>query len=376
MKRIAILVTAVVLFAVLSVSVSAQSAQELYEQQLEASGAGDLYDQLPQETKALLQRIGVDGLSLDAAVEMTPQTVLSALGDLLREESAAPFTSATLLIGTVLLLGFFEALQPSNGERSALFRAVCVLAAVAPILVPLWQTLQRTSAAAESTSVFLLSFAPVYAAVLAAGGGAASALTYQTVMLAAAQGIGVLVGQVIVPLCFVTLAFGVTGAMDPAHRQAGVGVMVGKVNTWILTVAMMIFVAMLSFQSVLAAGTDTVGGRMLRFSVAGFVPIVGGSLSEALYTVQGCLSTLRGTVGAFGVLCTVCMVLPTLAECVMWDLMLFLVKITAELFSFQTIAGVAGVLKTVMKTLIAVLSSSGLLLIISLTLVTMGVGTR
>ncbi len=376
MKRIAIAVTALILLVLLSGSVSAQSAQELYEQQLEASGAGELYSLLPDETQALLRRIGVDGLSVDAALSMTPQTVLSTLHDLFREESTAPFTAATLLLGVLLLLGFFEALQPASGERSAMFRAVCVLAAVTPLLIPLWQTMQRTLAATDSASVFLLSFAPVYAAMLVASGGTVTALSFQTVMLAAAQGIGMLVGQVIVPLCFVSLAFGVTGAMDPAHRLTGIGTMVSKINTWMMTVSLMIFVALLSFQSILAAGADTVGGRMLRFSVAGFVPIVGGSLSEALYTVQGCLSALRGTVGGFGVLCTVCIVLPTLLECVLWDILLFLVKITAELFSFQSIAAVAGVLKGVMKTLIAVLSSTGLLLIISLTLVTMGVGAR
>ena len=376
MKPMAVLIAVALLLALLTVSVGALSPQELYEQQLEASGAGELYDVLPEETQALLRRIGVDEFSMAAALEMTPQTVLSTLRDLVREESTAPFTSATVLLGVLLCLGFFEALQPAGGDSSGVFRCVCVLAAITPLLVPLWQTMQRTLAAAESASVFLLSFAPVYAAMLLASGGTATALTFQTLMLTTAEGIGVLAVQVIVPLCFVSLAFGVAGAMDPAHRLTGIGSMVSKINTWMLTVSLMIFVALLSFQSILAAGADTVGGRMLRFSVAGFVPIVGGSLSEALYTVQGCLSALRGTVGGFGVLCAVCIVLPTLLECVVWDVLLFLVKITAELFSFQSIAAVAGMLKGVMKTLIAVLSSAGLLLVISLTLVTMGVGVR
>ncbi len=374
MRWLAFVAAVGVLLGLLTFSASAQTADELLGKQLEASGAGDLFDALPDETRALLERLGVDELSLSSALAMKPQTVFSSLRDVIREESATPFSSALFLLGTLLLLGFFAALQPMNGERSALFRAICVLAAVTPLLVPLWQTTQRVLAAADSASVFSLSFAPVYAAMLVAEGSAATALSYQTFMIAAAEGIGVLVSQVIVPLSFVSLALGVTGAIDPAHRLAGVGTMVSKVNTWMLTVALMIFVAMLSFQSLLATGADTVGGRMLRFSVAGFVPIVGGSLSEALYTVRGCLSTLRGTVGGFGILCTLLIVLPTLIECVVWDILLFLVKVTAELFSFQAIARVAVIVKGVIKTWVAVLASTGLLMIISLTLVTMGVG--
>ena len=278
------------------------------------------------------------------------------------------------MLGTLLVLGFFSALHPDGTERSTVFRTVCMLAAVTPLLAPLWQTVQRAGEAAQSASVFSLSFAPVYAATLLAQGFTASAASYQTAMVTAAEGIGVLTGQVIVPLAAVSLALGVGGAVDSAHRIGEIGGMVGKTNTWLLTVAMTVFVALLSFQSVLSAGADTVGGRMLRFSVAGFVPIVGGSLSEALYTVQGCLSTLRGTVGGFGVLCTALIVLPTLLECVIWDLLLFFVKTVAELFSFSAIAAVASTAKLVMKTLIASLASSALLMIISVTLVTLGAG--
>ncbi|MBE6762921.1 MAG: hypothetical protein E7553_00995 [Ruminococcaceae bacterium] len=375
MKRcVRVVMTALLLMLVMSLSTAAMTVEEQMEQQLEASGAYDLLEELPGETRALLERLGVDRLSFDAAMAMQPQTVLSALGDLVRQESRAPLTAVMVLPGTVLLLGFFSSFHPLGGERSSIVRSVSVLAAVTPLLVPLWQTMQRTAAAADSASVFSLSFAPVYAGMLLASGHAATALSYQTVMVAAAQGIGVLISRVIVPLSFVTLAFGVTGAIDPARRLSGVGAAVGKINTWMLTVSLMLFVAMLSFQSILSAGADSVGGRMLRFSVAGFVPIVGGSLSEALYTVQGCLSSLRGTVGCFGVVSTVLIVLPTLIECVVWDMLLFAVKVTAELFSFGEIAGAADVLKGVMKTAIAVLASVGLLMIISLTLVTMGTG--
>ncbi len=374
MKSLQCVLMVCLLFLMTVISASAQTPQEMLDEQLKAGGASELWDVLPDETKTLMQTIGIDGLSLEAMQSLQPQTVLSTLWDCLSPRATAPFSAALLLLGTVLLLGFFSALQPSGGERSVLFQTICVLAAVVPLLAPLWQTLQRAAAAADSASVFSLGFAPVYAATLAAQGSAVSALTYQTVMIAAAEGISLLVSMVIVPLASVSLALGIAGAIDPVHRIGQVGVMVGKTNTWLLTGALTVFVAMLSFQSILAAGADTVGGRMLRFSVAGFVPIVGGSLAEALYTVQGCLSALRGTIGGFGVLCTALIVLPTLFECVVWDLLLFFVKTVSDLFGFSSVAGVASIAKSVMKTLIAVLASLAMLMIISLTLVTMGAG--
>lgn len=375
MKRILKIAAAMIALSLLLMPcVLAQDAEDVLEEQLEASGASVLFDDLPRETQALMERLGIGEWTLEAFTSLQPQTTLSTLWDLLSDASSLPSSSALMMLATLLLLAFFEALHPNGTKQQVLFRAVCMLAAVTPLLGPLWQTVQRVSEAVESASVFSLSFAPIYAASLFAQGSTAAATSYQTLMIAAAQGITLLVGQVMLPLAAVTLALGVAGAMDSEHRLGKVGGMVGKTNTWLLTLAMTVFVALLSFQSVLSASADTVGGRMLRFSVAGFVPIVGGSLSEALYTVQGCLSTLRGTIGGFGVVSSALIVLPSLLECVVWDVVLFFVKTTAELFGFDAIASVAEAAKSVIKTLIAVLASSALLMVISVTLVTLGAG--
>ena len=153
-----------------------------------------------------------------------------------------------------------------------------------------------------------------------------------------------------------------------------IGGMVGKAAAWLLGISLTVFVAVLSFQSILSACADSVGGRMLRFSVSGFVPIVGGSLSEALYTVKGCLTMLRGSAGACGVLCAAAIVLPTLVQCVLWNVLLFPVKLTAELFGLSAVASVTEVVRSAVKTGIAVLCSSLLLMIISLTVIAVAGG--
>ncbi len=372
MRRVSLVVcVTVLLLFILSLGVYAQDMGEMFDEQLEASGASELFDALPSETRDLLRRLGIDGLTWEALSQLNPQTVLSFLRDVLTDQVSS-CSAAWAAIGTLLILGVFSALQTQGQERTTLFRAVGVLAVVTPLLVPLWQVLGRVQASADSASVFSLSFAPVYAATLVAQGRTASAVSYQTMMIAAAEGITLLVCRVIVPLMSVSVSLGITGAIDPSNRLGEVGGMVNKVSTWMLTGALTVFVALLSFQSVLSASADSVGGRMLRFSVAGFVPIVGGSLSEALYTLRGCLSVLRGTVGGFGILCAVLIALPTLAECVVWNIVLFFVKTVAELFSFSAVASVVAVMKGVLRIAMAVLSSSALLMIISVTLVAAG----
>lgn len=375
MKRvIAIVLCSVLLVALFLPEASAQSTEELLDEQWEASGMGELYEQLPAHTQSLLETVGINGLTLDAYTAMTPQTVFSAFADLVNEELSAPLSAVLTMLGTILLLGFFMTLRPMTGEHAPVMQAIGTLCAAAPLLLPLWQVFERVGAAADSASAFSLGFAPVYAGMLLSGGYTATAVSYQTVMLAASEGISLLVGSVILPLLGVSAALGAAGTMDGGHHLSAVGNMVGKAVAWLLGISLTIFVAVLSFQSILSACADTIGGRMLRFSVSGFVPIVGGSLSEALYTVKGCLTTLRGTAGAYGVLCAAAIVLPTLVQCVLWDLLLFPVKLAAELFGFSAVAAVTEIVRGAVKTCVAVLCSSALLMIIALTVITIAGG--
>lgn len=342
---------------------------KIYEEQLVSSGADELYEQLPQDTKALLQTLGITGLSEQIEL-VDPQTVLSALADLVSQRAGTPLSSASLLLGTLLLLALVSSAQEglrTTESMNMIFGAVAALAVSVSLLVPLWQTVQRVQAAAQSASVFSLSFAPVYAAVMTAQGNTLSAASYQAVMLAASQGVSLLISSAILPLLTVSLSLGAAGALNPGLRIGEAGALLNKIAVWLLAIGMTVFVGLLSLQTFVGASADSVGGRVLRFSVASLIPVVGGSLSEALYTVRGCLSVLRGSLGGFGILCTALIVLPTLIECVVWSVCLFLCKSISELFSLSAVSSVSGIAQSVVKTMIGVLSANALLMIVSLT---------
>ncbi len=364
----------VLLCARLTITASAQTNDEWMEEQWEAVGMDDLYDTLPTHTKRLLETLGVEEMTLHSLAELSPQTALSAFAELVAEELPPMLSSTLTIIGTILLLGVLLTLKPVTGEHGAVLQTVMTLCATAPLLLPLWQVLERVGAAADSASAFSLGFAPVYAGMLLTSGYAATAISYQTVMLASAQGISLLVGSVILPLLGMAVSLNIAGTADTERHLSAVGGMIGKTAAWLLGLSLTVFVALLSFQSILSACADSVGGRMLRFSVSGFVPIVGGSLSEALYTVKGCLVMLRGSAGAVGVLCAAAIVLPTLVQCVLWNLLLFPVKLTADLFGFSSIGAVAESVRGAVKTCVAVLCSSFLLMIVSLTVIAVAGG--
>lgn len=344
----------------------------LYQEQLEASGAEALFDSLPDGTRELLDKLGISGLDADSLTALQPGTALSELLAMAGSQSGGVLGSCGLLLGIILLCALMDSLKQTVREPavSDVFGVICSLAACAAVLVPLAGCIQRVGAAAESTSVFMISFVPVYSGILLTSGQAMTAASYNTVVLFVAELISLLATKVIVPLMTVSLALGLTGSVSGGLRLEGVGSWINKAAGWLLTITTSLFVGLLSLQGIVGAAADTLAGRAIKFSISSFVPVVGGALSEAFNAVKGCLSLLKSTLGGFGILTTVLIAAPPILECVLWSLGLSLCGMAAELFGLSQISTVLKTAQSVVKTLIGVLAACALFMIIATTIVT------
>ena len=178
------------------------------------------------------------------------------------------------------------------------------------------------------------------------------------------------------PLLTVSLSLGLTGSLTPEINLGKVGDWVGKVATWLLTLGMFLFAGLLSIQSLTGSAVDRLGDRIMKFSISTFVPVVGSSLSEAFSTVRGCLGLLRSTLGGFGIITSLLIVLPPLLSCFVWQLSLSLCNVGAEMFGLSALSNVLKSAHGVTKCLVGLLAASGVLLVISVTVVTVAIGGK
>ena len=365
-----------VLLFFFSMTAAGETADDLYREQLEASGAEELLEQLPAETRTLLDRLGITGLDADGFAALQPSGVLNGLADLLGSQASGPLRSCGILLGIVLLCALMDGVRQTVKEPAVadVFGVVCALAACAAILAPVSRCIQSVCDAAQSTSVFMMSYVPVYAGVLLTAGQGVTAASYNTVVLFVAELISLLATHVIVPLMTVSLALGLTGSVAPGMKLEAVSGFINKAAGWLLGLTTTLFVGLLSLQGIVGAAADTLAGRAIRFSLSSFVPVVGGALSEAFASIKGCLTLLKSTLGGFGILATALIVLPPLLECVVWSLGLSLCSMAAEMFGLGQIGAVMKAAQSVVKTLIGVLAACSLFMIIATAIVTMAGG--
>ncbi len=350
----------------------AKTVEELYNEQLEASGAEALLNELPEETQELLRNLGIDTLEMGSLTTLQPEGIWDSLVALIGQESSSPLRTGGVILGVILLCALMEGWRGTleNPSLAEVFQVISTLAVCGVVLVPLAACIRAVCAATDSTSVFMVSYVPVYGAVLASSGQWTSAVSYQAIVLWVAELVSLLATQVITPAMTVSLALGMVGSVNRRLRLDTVSSFFNKSSVWLLGFITTIFVGLLSIQGIVGASADTLASKAMRYSISSFVPVVGGALGDAFSTVKGCLSLLKSTLGGFGILATVLIILPPLIQCALWSLSLSLCNIAAELFALETVSSILKAAAGVVKTMIGILASCGLFMIVATTIVT------
>ncbi len=365
-----IIVLTMVMLCCFSFSVGAQTAS-LYEEQLAASGAQELVERLPADARDLLATLELDGLSQENFAGLALSSVMSTLLSLLRNNTAAPLQMLASLLAVVVLSAMFGGLQGLS-DRTPLkqtYHTVSVLAAAGLLLASVGSLIKAVQAAVDSVNVFMLSFVPVYGVIVASGGSPTAAVSYQTTLLAAAELFTQGVRGAVLPILLVSLALGCVGTVADGFCLSSFSATFYKTVLWGLGLFSTIFSGVLSIQQMVAAAGDSVSSRAVKFSLASFVPVVGGVLSEAYSTVLGCAGLLRSTIGAFGVVATLVIVLPPLLSCVGWSVCLSLGGNAAALFRLDALEKLCRCIGGAVRVLIAVMAVLGLMMIVSTSVV-------
>lgn len=141
-----------------------------------------------------------------------------------------------------------------------------------------------------------------------------------------------------------------------------------KVVIWTLGFLLTIFVGLLTIRGIVAGSADTVATKTTKFLLGSFVPVVGGALSEALNSVQGCMGVIRSSVGSLGIIVCVLTFLPLLLTILLLMGTLHLSAGVAELMSVEKVGGILKSAASVLSLIFGIILMFALLLVVSVTI--------
>lgn len=353
---IAVLVLSAPVFAT-DTSSSSLSKEDYYKQQMEESGAAGLPDSLPNDTKNILDQLGVNGADWKGISNLTLQSIFSQITGIAGEKGAAPLKASVSVLGVMLLCALLNGMKLSFGDRplGGVIGMVGTLCICTVVIQPIVSCISSAAGIIKIAADFLLACVPVLTGIMIAGGQSISAGSYNLLMVGAGNVISLLAANILVPLLNIFLAFSVVSAVSPNLNLNGLCEMFSKAIKWILGLCVTVFTGLLTLQSLVTTAADSTGTKTAKFVISSFVPIVGSALGDAFNTVQGCVKLLKSGVSAFGLLAAAFIFLPIIIECVIWLITLYLCAGIGDIFDLKEITALLRSAAKVLEMMLAII---------------------
>lgn len=343
----------------------AESAEDFYKRQYHESGADTLGDSLPDYVREYLDEAGLNPEDLSDAGGFSAESAFSHIIGFFKSGLKAPLAGGAAITAIILVSAALASAELNGGAvKTATYAATAATAAAA--LQPIYTVIVSASSALKALSVFMLSFIPIFAAVAAASGATATAASMSGLLLGAAEALSYMASFTVLPLMSAYLAVSICTSVSPLMRRSGLAETIKKLAMWLIALASTVFAGISAIQTAISSAADTLTSKTARFIIGSSVPVAGGVLSEALGTVTASMSLLRSSVGIYGVAACALLLLPYIAEVLLWRAVLLVTAGLAELFSVPRIGGLLKAIDSVLSVLLGMLLTVGAMLIISL----------
>ena len=172
----------------------------------------------------------------------------------------------------------------------------------------------------------------------------------------------------VLPVAGIALTLALLDALGTGLDLRPLAGVIKRTYTLTLSFLMLLLCGVLGLQSTLAKATDTMALRTARFAAGSFLPVVGGSVSEALRTVAGSIEYLRGVVGSGAILVLTLAFLPSFLSAFLGRTVFLLSGAAAKLLGCEREEKLLSEFGSVYGYFMAVIASVFVMMVFSLTL--------
>lgn len=314
--------------------------------------AEDITDALPSE---VADELAEKGITINGgAADISFTDAIKYIWQELKTGAAKPLRLLSALCGVALLCALADSFS-HDGALKGTFAALGALAGSGMAVAAMSDVLNNTLSLLSDAAAFMLVFIPAFAGIAAVLGCVGGAAAVNTAFLAVTQLFSQLSVNFLAPLCGSIMGLSVAGTASPELDLTQLAGGVKKLVMWALGLMMTIFTSVLSLQTFVANASDSALLRTAKFMVSTGVPIVGGTISDAIYTVQGGLILIKNSVGIYGILAVAVMTLPMIMTALCYKLSLMCAAMFSEVFGQAKLAALFRSFESVMAIILAVI---------------------
>ena len=348
-------------------SISVPSGSEI----LDDLGGDSLNENLNDDAESFMDEHNISPDDPVNAVKMSPADILEYISDVFRDRLSAVPKLVGRLAAAVTVSAAATAMSKGVTDKSlsAVYGITASLVCVMIVMPSVSNCLDNCFLTLEQGGRFMIAYAPVFAAISAAGGGITSSALYSTAIIGAAEIAVELSKNIFQPLLSVMLALGIAEGVNPDFAMSGFTGCIKKFVTFSVSMIMTVFTALISLQSFAGTSADTVAAKAVKLAASNLIPVVGGAVSDAYGSVKASFGVLRSGVGIFGIIAVCVMVLPPLVETAVFRMVIMLASAAASMFDCGSVKSFLSAADDVMSLIFSILMSFSVMFVVSTAIV-------
>ncbi len=310
MKKIISIILALLSAFIMNFSVSAA-------EDFKSDITDKLFSSFDDEIIDSLKEFGITDLDFDSIYNISFSDIMSYYKDTLSNLFMNSLKNFLKLFSVVLLIGFVQMIL-ENEKYKTLLSCLSVMAVTLMTTESINLCLNSSISLIKLNSNFMVSFVPVYAVTIAVSGNPTTALTYNSLVFALAEGVSALINYGFIDIigCFFCLSIAFS-ANDILNFNRLISV-TNRVISFVLGLISSVFASVLTLKGSISVSADTVASKSVRFAIGSLIPIIGSSISEAYSSILGSINIIKGSVAIIGIIAILIINLPVLVEIVLY----------------------------------------------------------
>lgn len=354
MKQILMIIVVIIVLIV-----PARSA-DILQQQAQALETDKLLDELPEDAKKYMNDISPE--SSGDFFNNVKKIIISALDNSRSAWKKALRSAAIILLSVIIctLVSSFmdEKVQWAMLLVGSLTIGTCCFGEVQTMI-------GLGKATVEDLSVFTKLLLPVMAGAGTAAGCSASSNAIYTGTVVFLNILVSFINNVLVPLLYSYSALSLAACALEQSTLEGIKSFIAKFIKKSLQITLFLFSGYLSLTGIISGNADAMTVKATKMAVSSIVPVVGGMISDASETVIVSAKLLRNSVGIFGMLAVISIIIVPFIKLAIQYLILQATALLSTAVGSKNLSGLVDAMASAMGYILAMVGCCGLMTFIS-----------
>ncbi len=205
--------------------------------------------------------------------------------------------SAVIILGAIL-----ENLRSAFGKNGFNAAGAAAVGIICGLSAELFGEMCRYAQSVTGDITFIMAaLLPVLITLTAGGGFAVTGSIEHPILLLMCNVFANIFDKILIPLSIAYMAISMLDAIGGNVKLKSLRNLIRKIYNFIVGIVMTFFTGILSISGFAAVALDGLGAKGARFAVSNMVPIVGGSISDAMSAVASACIVLKSAVGVAGI---------------------------------------------------------------------------